>query len=640
MLAPLYNRRRFLKNTALFTTGLAASFVYPQKAIPISPSAPVEYIVIGSGAGGGPLAVNLAKAGHKVVLIEAGGEDSDDLISVPLFSPIVGEDPKVRWDYFVRQYADEERQKRNSKYVADKGGVLYPRVGGLGGCTVHNLMITIYPNNSDWDAIAELTGDSSWRADNMRKYFERIEQCGYVGRTKSIDNPTRHGFEGWLHTEITDPAMFAQDSNMKRILQSAERELGTKNLLDKFLRKELDPNSWEVTSKDAEGFYNIPQATRNGRRRSPRDLIRETAAALPNNLIVKTNTLVTRVIFRGKDAVGIEYLEGAHLYRADPQAKPDGPEPGPRKVMYASRETILSAGAFNSPQILKLSGIGPEDELRKHGIKPIVNLPGVGENLQDRYEVGVITQMNSDFNLTQNCTPGEPSDPCMADFEQGKGVYTSNATFAGHIRKSDPARPVPDLFIFGLPVPYQGYYPGWSKPLSKVENQFSWTVLKAHTRNRAGTVKLRSADPRDTPDINFHYFSEGSDKDGEDLESVVNGVEFVRRMNSHISDISQEVIPGPTVRSREEIGKFAEGEAWGHHASCTNKIGLKSDPMAVVDSEFRVHGVRHLRVVDASVFPHVPGYFIVTPIYMISEKASDVILASAERQKILSVYES
>jgi choline dehydrogenase len=640
-----FSRRKFINRATMSGVGLVSflssltagrSFASKNKSnppIPLSPSAPVEYIVVGSGAGGGPLAVNLAKAGHKVVLIEAGDDGGDDIASVPGFNPVVVEDPRVRWDYFVRHYADDARQRRDSKYVPKEDGVLYPRAGTLGGCTVHSAMISIYPNNSDWDNIAQLTGDRSWSAENMRKYFERLERCNYVD-LPAAGNPTRHGFNGWLPTDLADPKIFSGDIKIRSILVSAALEAGVdRRILYRFFQGKLDPNEWSRVVKEIEGLYNIPISTQNGQRRSPRNLIRETAAALPNNLIIKTNTLVTRVLFQGRMAIGVEYLEGKHLYRADPQASTNQPEPSPRKKMVATREVIISAGTFNSPQILKLSGIGPKDELLSHGIVPIVDLPGVGQNLQDRYEVGVITQLDSDFQVTQKCTPQNLStDPCFLEWQQGKGIYTSNYTVLSNIRKSDESRPVPDLFIFCAIAPFRGYYPGFSEPISRVKNQFTWAILKAHTRNRAGTIKLRSADPRDTPKINFHYFEEGSDTKGEDLDSVINGVEFVRRMNARIGNISQgEVLPGNKVQSRDDIARFVRDEAWGHHASCSNKMGAKNDPMAVVDSKFRVYGTRNLRVVDASVFPRIPGYFVLIPIYMIGEKASDVILAHAQR---------
>jgi choline dehydrogenase len=144
-------------------------------------------------------------------------------------------------------------------------------------------------------------------------------------------------------------------------------------------------------------------------------------------------------------------------------------------------------------------------------------------------------------------------------------------------------------------------------------------------------VKLNSADPRDTPLINFHYFEEGSDSSGEDLAALVDSIEFARQMNENtlVKDISKfEVLPGSLAQSREEIAQFVRNEAWGHHASCSNKMGPADDPLAVVDGDFRVHGTQNLRIVDASVFPRIPGYFILMPIYMISEKATDVILAS------------
>lgn len=135
------------------------------------------------------------------------------------------------------------------------------------------------------------------------------------------------------------------------------------------------------------------------------------------------------------------------------------------------------------------------------------------------------------------------------------------------------------------------------------------------------------------PDINFRYFEEGNDEFGEDLESVVDGVEFVRKMTTRTSELfAEEEVPGAAVNSREEIREFVKDEAWGHHASCTCKIGIEDDPMAVLDTDFRVYGTKNLRVVDASVFPKIPGFFIVSSVYMISEKASDLILAAAEEQ--------
>jgi choline dehydrogenase len=277
--------------------------------------------------------------------------------------------------------------------------------------------------------------------------------------------------------------------------------------------------------------------------------------------------------------------------------------------------------------------VGPREELTTLGIDVRVDLPGVGENLQDRYEVGVVYEMKSDFTLLEDCAfksprPGQEPDPCFEEWKSGGGVYTTNAVVLGIIEKSRKGREDPDLFIFGLPGYFRGYYPRYSEEVGREKNRFTWAVLKAHTLNTAGRVTLRSDDPRDVPHINFRYFDEGNDASGDDLESVVEGVEFVRRMMSRASEvIERELVPGEDADTREQIREFVRNEAWGHHASCTCKMGPKGDEMAVVDSDFRVHGTSNLRVVDASVFPRIPGFFIVTAVYMIGEKASDVILA-------------
>jgi choline dehydrogenase len=334
----------------------------------------------------------------------------------------------------------------------------------------------------------------------------------------------------------------------------------------------------------------------------------------------------------------VEYLVGKNLYRASPEPAPEGQFQ--KATVRANYEIILSGGAFNSPQLLMLSGIGDPSELAQFGIQSVVNRPGVGKNLQDRYEVGIISQLAHPFALLNGATfkiptPPNPPDPAFLDWEKGKGVYTTNGATIAITKRSTRDKVDPDLFIFGLPSFFKGYYPGYSQALQHYEDMFTWAILKAHTNNTAGQVKLRSADPRDTPLIDFHYFSEGNDTTQEDLEAVVAGVKFVREMNREIAGAVgiDEIWPGPEVQTDAEIAEFIQREAWGHHASCTNPIGQASDPNAVLDNRFRVHGTTGLRVVDASVFPRIPGYFIVSAVYMIAEKASDIILEDTRAVK-------
>jgi choline dehydrogenase-like flavoprotein len=214
--------------------------------------------------------------------------------------------------------------------------------------------------------------------------------------------------------------------------------------------------------------------------------------------------------------------------------------------------------------------------------------------------------------------------------DKREGLYTSNGAVLAAILKSQADRPLPDLFCFALVGLFGGYFPGYSSLAVTKPNYLTWAILKAHTENRAGEVVLRSADPRDTPLINFHYFEEGSDKAGEDLDSVVAGIRFVRKLTAKLKAegaIAEEEEPGEARQGDDELKEYVRSRAWGHHASCSCPIGPR-DSGGVLSGDFRVHGTQGLRIVDASVFPRIPGFFIVSAVYMVAEKAADVILAS------------
>jgi choline dehydrogenase-like flavoprotein len=224
-------------------------------------------------------------------------------------------------------------------------------------------------------------------------------------------------------------------------------------------------------------------------------------------------------------------------------------------------------------------------------------------------------------------------DPLYRAWAAGRdSLYATNGAGLGVIARSTPGRPLPDLFCMPLLGRFFGYFPGYASALADQPGYLSWSNLKAHTENRAGEVSLRSADPRDPPKVAFRYFEEGSDQAGQDLAAVVGGIRFVRGITGRLKVeglIDREELPGEALQSDEDLGAFVRANAWGHHASCSCAIGPREQG-GVLDGDFRVHGVSGLRVVDASVFPRIPGFFIASAVYMIGEKAADVILADAD----------
>lgn len=641
-------RRDFIKNAmkaAAFVSG-SSILTLPAKAIEIGKNE-YEFIIVGSGAGGGPLAVNLAKAGFSVLLIEAGGDKLPMSSKIPAYHARASEDPEIAWDYYVKHYDSKDLHGKWSK-AGQNEGVLYPRSSVIGGCTTSNAMICLYPDDNVWNKIYGLTGfrDRSWRPSNLRKIFnEKIEAGSYFSDSK----------KGWHQVDMSSLSLLEDQSMLQKILLNAAGEdrywfldeiwhAGENQVKNAFkVNSYLDANN--DNHRRDKGFLRMPQSTYLGKRYGVHDYVIE-AKRKYKNLTVLPHTLVKKIIFSDVEgelkAIGVETLGGEHLYSA--HKKYNSESIGKEEFYKAHKEVILCGGAFNSPQLLMLSGIGPKDQVKDN---PKLILDGVGRNLKDRYEVSVVTELNEDIELVKNCEFSDDykkstKDPCLKEWmnesTRKNSTYASNGVLASvRMRSTLNTNGYNDLILFGVPGDFRGYYPNYSKEALKHKNRFTWAVLKGHSQNRKGRVTLKDNNPRNTPDIHFHYY-EGHGAT-EDLHAVMQGVKKVRSINIKTFGASEEkakdgyhklgkgeLYPGPQVLEDDQLKSWIQKESWGHHASCSNKMGPHPRNGAVVNTDFKVHGTSNVRVVDASVFPEIPGLFIATSIYMISEKASEVII--------------
>ena len=527
-----------------------------------------DYIVVGAGSAGCVLANRLSASGRdRVLLIEAGGEDRNLWIHVPIGYAKLFTDARHNWLY-------------SSEPEPELGGrsIIQPRGKVMGGSSSINGLLYIRGQAEDFDHWRQL-GNAGWSFSDVLPYFRRAED-------QQRGEDELHGVGGPLAvSDVSEPHPLCE------AFIAACEQAGL-------------PRTDDINGASQEGAGYFQLTTRKGRRWSTaRGYL--APARKRHNLSVVGNALTTRILFEGRRAVGVEYVRD-----------------GAKHVARASGEVILSSGAFNSPQLLQLSGVGPADLLRQHGIEVVADHKGVGADLQDHY------QARFNYRCSEPITINDMMATLRGRVGAGlryalfrKGFLTVGAGYAGGFFKTDPSLPTPDVqfhfILFSADSVGQKLHP-WPGFLASI------CQLRPESR---GTVRIKSADPALPPAIQPRYMSAQVDRD-----VMVKGMQLLRRVMRQPAlarYIVEELVPGPKVVSDADLLEFARQKGTTvFHPTSTCRMG--SDVTAVVDERLRLRGFSGLRVADASIMPTVVSGNTNAACVMIGEKASDMILQDAK----------
>jgi choline dehydrogenase len=524
-----------------------------------------DYVIVGAGSAGCVLASRLPEApGVWGLVIVAGGRDRHPFVHLPLTWRQIWRGPLYNWMY-----------KTDPEPFCDDRELALPRGKVLGGSSTINGLLYMRGNPRDYDTWRQL-GNAGWSYAEVLPYFKRAEN-NWRGEGKY------HGASGPLQVTPVDTALYSYEP-----IRAAALAAGIKPTED--------------FAADPEGFNRLDVTVGQGRRSSTARAYLVPAMQRPN-LTVVINALTQRVVVEKGRAVGVEYRHGGKV-----------------ETVRASREVILSGGSYNSPQLLLLSGIGPADELRAHGIDPVHNLPGVGKNLSEHPMVGMGFEARNPDTFLNELRFDRLCVQFLRYAVTRTGRFANQVITANAFVRTRPELDTPNMQLFFGPATMDAriWMPGFGKaPM----HGFSGTACLLRPDSR-GEVHLRSADPAAAPRVRLNFFREKADRD-----AIRAGIKRLREVygTPPVADlIKQEAYPGADVKTDEEIDAYARRRVEvGHHPVGTCSMGVNG--YAVVDPELKVRGLEGLRVVDASVMPLVPSGNTNAPTIMIAEKAADLI---------------